>query len=657
MADLKKISDPKKRTIGISPFIISGVLLVLMAIFMLMAMDNIKEHEARVVEKLTAKGTFLIRAFEAGTRTGMMTMRWRAPRVQSLLSETAFLPEVSYLMIATKGGKILAHSDPEKIGTVYTEMPETDAMGDGTAVFHRKIISETGVKTFEVVKVFTPARRFHGKGPGPGAKVRMGRKMAGGNFQGIFQTMKESSEKKTALKLPGPESLGIESSGTESSGIDSLDLESLAGDQSSNHSSHSPKSGGADWFSAHFSRCPEDCRERGPQIIIAGLDMVGADSEKKEYLNHIMINGMILFLIASSGIVGLFMLQGYRSPRSSLSRVKAFSNNLVESMPAGLIAVDHDLGITSCNREAMLILGERGKPVLPPVLVEMAATIREDNQKISREITLSSPFGRTLLLDVVASPIPDDGQGRSGYLFLFRDLTELAALKHELERSQRLAAVGKLAAGVAHEIRNPLSSIKGFATYFRERYSDVVEDKTTADIMIQEVERLNRAVTQLLEFARPVPVVARQLDVKALVDHSLKLVEKDLADRSIKIEKVVRTDQTDVITDPDRLNQILLNLYLNAIQAMDKGGTLEVKAIVEKGCLSVEVRDTGSGITKADMDKIFDPYYTTRARGTGLGLAMVHRNLEAMGGDIRVESHEGQGTAFFIQLPCFGSRQ
>ncbi|MDY0375390.1 MAG: ATP-binding protein [Desulfobacterium sp.] len=644
MPDFKKISDPKKRTIGISPFIISGVLLVLMSIFVLMAMDNIKEHDARVVEKLTAKGTFLIRAFEAGTRTGMMTMKWRAPKVQSLLSETAFLPEVSYLMITTLGGKILAHSDPEKIGTVYAGMPETDALGDGTAVSHRRVIAENRVKTFEVFKVFTPARRFHG----PGRGMPMGRKMAAGKVQGISRAMGEPSERTNDPELPG-----LESPGPELPAPELQDLKTSPGDQAARHPSHN--SPGSDWFSAHFSRCPDDCLEQGPQIIIAGLDMEEAEFGKKEYVNHIVVNGIVLFLIAGSGIVGLFMLQGYRSTRSSLSRVRAFSNNLVETMPAGLIAVDHDFGITSCNREAMVILGEWGKPVLPPVLVQMAGTIRENDQKISREVALSSLSGRILVLDVVVSPIPDDGQGRSGYLFLFRDLTELAALKHELERSRRLAAVGKLAAGVAHEIRNPLSSIKGFATYFRERYRDVVEDKTTADIMIHEVERLNRAVTQLLEFATPLPVVARRVDVKNLVDHSLKLVEKDLADRSIKIEKIVQTDQTRVITDPDRLNQVLLNLYLNAIQAMDKGGILEVRAIVERGCLSVAVKDTGSGIARADMEKIFDPYYTTRAKGTGLGLAMVHRNLEAMGGDIRVESQEGKGTTFFINIACGNS--
>lgn len=616
------MTEPKKRTTGISPFIIMGAILVLMSIFMLMAMDNIKEHDARIVEKLTAKGTFLIRAFEAGTRTGMMTMRWRAARVQNLLTETAFQPEVKYLMIITGDGKILAHSDPEKIGTFYGKMPDVDPLGDGTAIFHREVFSGEGDKTFEVFKVFTPAKRFHRPGPGG----RMGRRRTAGVVQGLFLTRESQPETGTAPEIPGPAS------------------------SKKVHASHQPAEG--DWFSSHFSRCPEQCRDSGPQIIIAGLDMTGAASGKRAYINHVIINGAVLFLMASAGIVGLFMLQGYRSTRSSLSRVMAFSNRLVETMPAGLIAVDLNLEITSWNREAMVILGEKDKPVLPVALVEMAAIMEEKNQKISRELAFPSLSGGSLVLDVVASPIRDDGQGASGYLFLFRDLTELTALKQEVERSRRLAAVGKLAAGVAHEIRNPLSSIKGFATYFRERYKGVAEDRETADIMIHEVERLNRAITQLLEFAKPVPVVARKVDVKDLVAHSLKLVENDLAARGIGVEKTIPRDQKEVTIDPDRLNQILLNLYLNAIQAMDNGGTLGVKVTTEKGCLFVEVSDTGSGIAVSDMEKIFDPYYTTRARGTGLGLAMVHRNLETMGADIRVESREGHGTTFFLKIPC-----
>jgi len=410
--------------------------------------------------------------------------------------------------------------------------------------------------------------------------------------------------------------------------------------------------GKEDWFRDHFFSCPENCREQGRQFIFAGLALEGSEHGKQQYLNHVIINGVVLFFFGCFGIVGLFVLQGYRAARSSLYMVRAFSNKVVETMPAGLIAVNFDLEVTSCNREAILILGGDGGTLLPTEFLEMAKTMKEKNEKIARELALKSLSGASLLLDVSASPILDDHGDASGYLFLFRDLTEFKELKIEVERSRRLAAVGKFAAGVAHEIRNPLSSIKGFATYFKERYKNVPEDLEIADIMVHEVERLNRSITQLLEFAKPIPIVPKKVDLNELIAHSIKLVEHDLVNKGIGVKRSLPRDISTVTIDPDKLNQILLNLYLNAIQAMEKGGELEIRVNIFHGDLLLEIKDTGKGITPSDLDRIFDPYFTTRAEGTGLGLAMVHRAVEAMDGEIRVESLEGRGTTFFLKLPC-----
>lgn len=596
----------KKRVPGLSPFIVAGVLLVLVPIFVIMTMDSIREQNTRIVEKLIGKGTFLMRAFEAGSRTGMMTMSWGSARVQSLLVETAYQPGVSYMMISDDKGTILAHSDPELRGTLYAGMPKVAAMEEKSGVLHRELVKEDGSKVFEVFKVFTPARRMMGGREGR----RMCRMMA-------------------APSDPGSER-----------------------ERPRRH-----HRGDGDWFRAHFSDSSVgECPVLGRQFIFAGLDMESAEFGKQQYLNHVVLTGAGLFLIGCFGIVGLFILQGYRSTRSSLSRVRAFSNKVVETMPAGLISVNLALEVTSCNSGALSILDGAEDTalgtVVPQALLAVAETVKQRGEKLEREVALTSPSGHPLLLDVTASPIPDDQGEVSGVLLLFRDLTELRTLKMEIERSRRLAAVGKLAAGVAHEIRNPLSSIKGFATYFRERYKDVGEDREIADIMVHEVERLNRSITQLLEFAKPVAVVAKEVDIEALVVHSLKLVENDLKNKGITVKRSVDTDRKRVITDPDRLNQILLNLYLNAVQAMDKGGELDVRVTTTDRHLLMTVGDTGKGIAPSAMDHIFDPYYTTRAEGTGLGLAMVHRAVEAMDGEIRVESREGKGTVFFLKLPC-----
>jgi two-component system, NtrC family, sensor histidine kinase HydH len=244
-------------------------------------------------------------------------------------------------------------------------------------------------------------------------------------------------------------------------------------------------------------------------------------------------------------------------------------------------------------------------------------------------------------------------------VLIFRDLTEVRRLQKEVERSRRLASVGSLAAGVAHEIRNPLSSIKGFATYFRERYKDRPGDQETAEVMISEVERLDRVISQLLEFARPSGLNIRPSDVGELIRRSLRLIEGDARGKGVEIRTEIDPVLPPLPMDADRINQALLNLYINAIQAMDGGGVLTIKAGVNGNAESLKIRisDTGRGIDAYDREHIFDPYFTTKSSGTGLGLAIVHKIVEAHDGAIDVESEPGRGTTMTLILPMHSERK
>jgi two-component system sensor histidine kinase HydH len=236
---------------------------------------------------------------------------------------------------------------------------------------------------------------------------------------------------------------------------------------------------------------------------------------------------------------------------------------------------------------------------------------------------------------------------------LFKDLSEVRSLRKEIARSQRLASVGRLAAGVSHEIRNPLSSIKGFATYFKERYHDIPENQQISNLMIQEVDRLNRVVGQLHEFARPITVSKKPMNIRTLLENSLKMIERQTSEANIKIQTRLDTDIGEVLVDPDRINQVFLNLYLNAIESMINGGSLDVWLLKneKKDGIEIRVRDTGTGISQEDLTHIFDPYFTTKSSGTGLGLAIVHNIIEAHEGEIKVDSMLGQGTTIIILLP------
>jgi two-component system sensor histidine kinase HydH len=284
--------------------------------------------------------------------------------------------------------------------------------------------------------------------------------------------------------------------------------------------------------------------------------------------------------------------------------------------------------------------------------MELAGELREEGRTLERELECPLEDGRTLPLEALATVLESEDGTPLGSILLFRDITELRHLKEEVARSQRLASLGSLAAGVAHEIRNPLSSIKGFATYFRDRYRDVPEDRNTADILIQEVDRLNRVITQLLEFARPLTLRRAPVSLEDAAGRALRVVEKQTREGGVSVETRFPADLPAIEADPDRLQQVFLNLYLNALAAMESGGVLTTTAAAEQdGTVRVEIRDTGAGIPAADLGRVFDPYYTTKPSGTGLGLAIVHKIVEAHGGDIRLESEPGRGTTATFRIP------
>jgi len=199
-----------------------------------------------------------------------------------------------------------------------------------------------------------------------------------------------------------------------------------------------------------------------------------------------------------------------------------------------------------------------------------------------------------------------------------------------------------------------LSSIKGFATYFRDRYRDNPEDQKTSEVMIQEVDRLNRVSSQLLEFARPPVIQKKRASLQSLIQRSLKMIERQTSAKGIQVLSELPSDIQDVDLDPDGINQVLLNLYLNAIEAMEQGGTLTVSLSKKESSpwVKLTVTDTGAGISREDLEHVFDPYFTTKQTGTGLGLAIVHKIIEAHRGEVRAESEVGRGTTVSVLLPA-----
>ncbi|MGA7874078.1 MAG: ATP-binding protein [Desulfoferrobacter sp.] len=390
-------------------------------------------------------------------------------------------------------------------------------------------------------------------------------------------------------------------------------------------------------------------------FIVVGLDPLPFEQAMSQDLHQTILLFSIMFLVGAGGFISLVWASHYRQARRSLRDVQVFTTTIVNQMPVGMIATDQNGRIQQINSAAKSILGFQEDslgslqdlPGLAPILQELES----EETVLEEEIQCGLDGDICIPLLVNASVIRDAERGVAGYVFLFTDMTNIKELEEQLRRSERLASLGRLAAGVAHEIRNPLGSIKGFATILAGRSQQDERSLEITRVMKDEVDRLNRVVTELLEFARPTEIEKRLYPCRQILEHTLQLVKSDAEHQSVVIEWQVVPDDLEAALDLDRFSQLLLNLYLNALHAMEQGGALKVQAHLESDAVVFSVEDTGVGIEADDLPHIFDPYFTTKARGVGLGLANAHKIVEAHGGTITVSSNPGEGATFVVRLP------
>jgi two-component system sensor histidine kinase HydH len=294
-------------------------------------------------------------------------------------------------------------------------------------------------------------------------------------------------------------------------------------------------------------------------IIFVGFNMAAIEKADSEDTRNTIIIALILLLIGSSAIIFLFLVQAYRLTRTSLSRITIFSEALVKNMPIGLIALDDQGKVVTCNEKARAVLevacsdalGREAMTILPEPLKKILVELPASGGFLERDIQLISSEGKENIWETVAAGLMDEGI-TTGRILLLRDVTAIREMENEVNRSRHLNSIGSLAAGVAHEIRNPLSSIKGFAVYFKERLSGNKEDEQTADVMIAETERLNRVISQLIEFARPLELKKEKVQFVELVQHTIKLIATDVQKNkiSVEIDAAVEMPAVEVESEP-----------------------------------------------------------------------------------------------------------
>ena len=404
--------------------------------------------------------------------------------------------------------------------------------------------------------------------------------------------------------------------------------------------------------------------QHSDNIIVLGLKMTAFEAARRSDIHHAVVMAAILVALGSGALFFIFVIQNYYLVDRTLEQTRDYTRQVVANMANGLLSIDPEGRIRSYNRLALELLGLKEtevdgmdlKSVIDFKETGIDRTLSRCQPVFEREFLHRKKSGALMPMTLSITPILDEKQTSTGAVIVLRDLREIKKLEEKVRHSEKLAAIGELAAGVAHEIRNPLSSIKGFARFLAHSLSDRTQEKEYAEIIAKEVDRINSVVNDLLTFARPLEPELALTDVLKLAEHSVRLVETDARSRDIKIRSKINPDLNSFFLDANQITQALLNLMLNALQEVDNGGVIVVGADVnESGTrLDIWVEDDGPGISQDKKKKIFDPFFTTREKGTGLGLAIVHKIVENHRGEIRVESPlpgNTRGCRFTMTLP------
>lgn len=376
----------------------------------------------------------------------------------------------------------------------------------------------------------------------------------------------------------------------------------------------------------------------------------------KNYYLILTLNNFAFFLVAFlSGLLSEqinFMGVQLEAKGEEIVQLKDFNKLIVENIQSGLMTVDTNSRINFVNKTTEKILDDimlMNKPI-QDVFIGFDMSLLDNSQQASRQsIQYKNYKGEKQLIEIVISPIIDKKQS-IGHVLLIQDLTEVKRLEEQMRQQEKLAAVGQLAAGIAHEIRNPLASISGSIQMIEDSSETSDENKKLMKIIYREIERLNNLITEFLEFVRPDEAKEDPIDVNKLLGDILDMVKfNDKLNQDTKQQVSLQTKQT-ILGNHDKLKQAFLNIIINAYQAMEISTepTLTVSTYDDKTDVVVLIEDKGPGMDANQLRRIFEPFHTTKSKGTGLGLAVTHKIFESHKANVFVESEVGVGTSFKI---------
>lgn len=593
----------------ISPWLLAAATGLLVLIVATFAINNMQREKRVMLNGMLQKGVTMIRVIQSGAKSSSIAERRRGVRipepwyahVQRVINHLAADPDIFFLAVTNRQQEVLAHSLPVTRGSIINiNIPEISTQANIANRFSYRIVkAKGGERYFEVVHTFIP-------------------------FQPV----------NTPITLSG---LGLQH-----------------------------------WFygnNANKNNQPlhDKFKNDDQYVIVAVLNMREYDRAIEQLQFQLIMLSLIMLLVGVGGWLSLSTMQGYKVSQKTLAGIQAFTSLLVSKLPVGIIATDKDGRVATWNQvvvrllciEAEQAVGKKVKEVLPGILADFFHDFKKTDtifcpESDGQEIQIDA-CGKAVSLNCFHLVITNSKGEPEGEVLLLSNMTALKNMEKKMREQERLAAVGRMAAGVAHEVRNPLSSVKGLALLLQGKFSEKSAEREAATMLIREVERMNRTISELLSFSRPAPLETTKVDLAKLIERQVRLLKADTASDAVRFHLEIDTDLLPVAADADRLNQVIFNIILNGVQAMGYGGEMIITACndYDSNMVVVTVTDTGVGMDEETMAQIFFPYFTTKKDGTGIGLAISQKIIAEHEGTIQVKSTLGYGTVITVALPVY----
>ncbi|UCF63867.1 MAG: PAS domain-containing protein [bacterium] len=365
-----------------------------------------------------------------------------------------------------------------------------------------------------------------------------------------------------------------------------------------------------------------------------------------------------------------------------LNKVYNFYKSIIQNLSNGLIALDLEGGITFANQPAAQLLDYDRQELLQKNIKEIFGKDEESQKSLralfisekrinEKEVHFNTRNGSSIRVGFSSSHIHDENNEFDGVIVLFRDLTEIHHLKIQIEKMERLALIGELSAGIAHEIRNPLAGIKAAAQLLQEGGGGNGFSQQVIERIIREVDRANKLLMEFFKFAKPSKPKLKFHDIDLIIDGVALLLAPQMKKSKVELITQFGEEISEAYVDDTQMEQVIINLFLNAIDAMPQGGKLKVKTYrklinilgnektnfePDENQLSyvfIEICDNGVGISQQNLEKIFNPFFTTKKNGLGLGLPICSRLVSENGGNLDIQSENGKGAIVTVALPAF----